>query len=82
MNDRMKKEHRRVPIENMIYVADGPSDVPVFSVLRQSGGKTLAVYHPDSAREFSQVIGLQDQERVDAFGPRGLQRRLAHDPLP
>jgi hypothetical protein len=58
-----------VPIENMIYIADGPSDVPVFSILRQYGGKTLAVYNPEREGEFNQVLDLQTQGRVDAFGP-------------
>jgi hypothetical protein len=66
----MAPEARRVPFEHMIYVADGPSDVPVFSIVNQNGGKTFAVYAPDAGeREFRQVRGLQDQDRVMAFGP-------------
>ena len=38
VNTLMKKEHRRVPFEHMIYVADGPSDIPAFSVLKREGG--------------------------------------------
>ncbi len=33
VNAKMAPEDRRIPIKNMIYVADGPSDVPVFSVI-------------------------------------------------
>ncbi len=44
VNARMSHDERRVPISNMIYIADGPSDVPVFSVINQYGGKTLGVY--------------------------------------
>jgi hypothetical protein len=64
-------EHRRVPFEHMIYVADGPSDVPVFSILNQYGGRTLAVYNPDPRKsdEFKQVAGLASQRRVQATGP-------------
>lgn len=69
VNDRMDPERRRVPIENMIYIADGPSDVPVFSILRQYGGKTMAVYNPGRQAEFNQVLDLQAQGRVDAIGP-------------
>jgi hypothetical protein len=69
VNDRMDSDRRRVPIDHMIYVADGPSDVPVFSILRQYGGKTLGVYNPASPREFAQVLDLQENGRVDAFGP-------------
>jgi hypothetical protein len=44
VNSRMSKESRRVPLENMIYIADGPSDVPAFSVVKNNGGKTFAIY--------------------------------------
>ena len=45
VNSKMDKEDRRVPFEHMIYIADGPSDVPVFFILKQYGGKTFAI-HP------------------------------------
>ena len=35
---------RRVPFENMIYIADGPSDIPAFSLVKQKGGTTFAIY--------------------------------------
>ncbi|MFJ2664145.1 HAD family hydrolase [Nocardia fluminea] len=44
VNAQMSPDDRRVPFGNMIYIADGPSDVPVFSVVNQNGGKTLGVY--------------------------------------
>ena len=38
VNAKIAKEDRRVPFQNMIYVADGPSDVPVFSVVEATTG--------------------------------------------
>jgi hypothetical protein len=52
----------------MIYIADGPSDIPVFSLINRFGGRTFAVYQPGSSREFSQVNNLQKQKRVQSFG--------------
>ena len=69
VNDQIAHENRRVPIENMIYIADGPSDVPVFSVLNQYQGKTFAVYNPGQEKEFRQVVRLQEQGRVKGLGP-------------
>jgi hypothetical protein len=69
VNACVAPEHRRVPFENMVYVADGPSDVPVFSLLRHLGGRTYAVYRDGSEVEFRQAKQLQDQQRVDSFGP-------------
>ena len=53
----------------MIYVADGPSDVPVFSLLNQYGGRTYAVYRPKSERHFDRVYKLRRQNRIEAYGP-------------
>ena len=30
VNSKIDRDKRRVPFENMIYIADGPSDIPVF----------------------------------------------------
>ena len=71
VNARMSDEHRRVPISQMIYIADGPSDVPVFSVLKKNGGKNLAVYPPDVYSDpskksaYNQVYNLQQDDRVN-----------------
>lgn len=68
VNAFIKPEDRRVPVENMIYIADGPSDVPVFSVVNKGGGKTFAVYPKGSERDFAQVNELQKQGRVQSVG--------------
>jgi hypothetical protein len=68
VNAHVPHDERRVPFQNMIYVADGPSDVPVFSVVSQYGGKTFAVYRPGSKLAFQQVNELQRQNRIDSFG--------------
>lgn len=67
VNSRMDKDNRRVPFENMVYIADGPSDVPVFSLLQQYGGKTFAVYPKGNIEAFNQVDGLRRDGRIDMF---------------
>ncbi|MDX1884970.1 HAD family hydrolase, partial [Mycolicibacterium sp. 120270] len=62
VNARMSDDERRVPFRNMIYIADGPSDVPVFSVVGRHGGKTLAVH---SDNNYEGVQQLQDDGRVN-----------------
>lgn len=69
VNAKIDQKNRRVPIPQMIYVADGPSDVPVFSVVRERGGKTYAVYDPKSDKEFDQNDDLQQAGRIDSYGP-------------
>lgn len=69
VNDTIPEGERRVPFHNMIYIADGPSDVPSFSVIRKHGGLAYAVFHPGSAQHFAQVDALLRDGRVDAYAP-------------
>ena len=68
VNAMIPDEDRRVPFQNMIYIADGPSDIPVFSLINRFGGRTFAVYQPGSKEAFAQVNNLQKQKRVQSFG--------------
>ncbi len=67
VNQRMPENERRVPLSHMLYIADGPSDVPAFSVVKRGGGKTLAVYRAQDAASFNQARHLQEDQRVDHF---------------
>jgi hypothetical protein len=69
VNDSIAQQDRRIPFANMIYVADGPSDVPSFSVVRKHGGLAYAVYAPESDEHYAQAVGLQEAGRVNAYGP-------------
>ncbi|MBI2424702.1 MAG: haloacid dehalogenase-like hydrolase [Candidatus Hydrogenedentes bacterium] len=68
VNDMIPEEERRVPMRNMIYVADGPSDIPSFSVIRKHGGLAYAVYEESSEEQFAQVVHLSETSRVDDYG--------------
>jgi len=67
VNARLGDEERRVPLRNMIYIADGPSDVPCFSILNQNGGKTLGVYTLEPTDNHRRVKQLQEQGRIQGM---------------
>ena len=69
VNTSIPHQDRRVPIDQMVYVADGPSDVPVFAAVKQTGGKTYAVYDPSNEQEFEQTCDLVETSRVHNNGP-------------
>ncbi|MGI6674753.1 MAG: HAD family hydrolase [Limnochordia bacterium] len=68
VNSYIPRSERRIPFQNMIYIADGPSDVPVFSLINQNGGRTFGVYAKGVREQFAQVNKLQQQRRIHAFG--------------
>jgi hypothetical protein len=69
VNAMIAPEDRRIPMQNMIYIADGPSDIPSFSVVGKGGGKTYAVYNPANRAEFEQNDRLRHAGRIDHYGP-------------
>jgi hypothetical protein len=69
VNATVDNRNRRVPFHNMIYIADGPSDIPAFSLVRSRGGKAFAVYDPRREKEFVQNDRMLEDGRIDAYGP-------------
>jgi hypothetical protein len=68
VNATISPEDRRIPFQNMIYIADGPSDIPCFSVVKGRGGKAYGVYNPDRHEEFAQNDRLRHADRIDHYG--------------
>jgi hypothetical protein len=69
VNSLIPEEERRVPFRNMIYIADGPSDIPAFSVVKKNGGATFALYDPGDDLSFAQADNLRIDGRVHMYGP-------------
>lgn len=63
VNMEVARETRRVPMNQMIYVGDGMTDVPCFSLVRANGGWAFGVFQPEreaSAKQaFQQLLAPQ-----------------------
>lgn len=67
VNTKIPEENRRVHFINMVYVADGPSDIPAFSVINKNGGATFAVYPKGDAKALKQVDRMKEDNRINMY---------------
>ena len=67
VNSSVPEENRRVPFRNMIYIADGPSDSPAFSLVNRSGGATFAIYPHGDGAALAQVERMRQAGRVNMY---------------
>lgn len=67
VNTKIPEEFRRVHFVNMIYIADGPSDVPAFSLINKNQGATFAIYPKGNARAMKQVEQMRMDGRINMY---------------
>ena len=67
VNDFIPFEERRIAFKNMIYMGDGPSDIPCFSMIEKLGGTSIAI---DSKDEWSKKWEYELRNRkMESFKP-------------
>lgn len=67
VNTSISEELRRVRFENMIYIADGPSDIPSFSVVKKNGGSTFGVYPKGNEKAMRQIERMREDGRIGMY---------------
>ncbi len=66
LNDYTPEDERPVPFRNMLYIADGKTDVPCMKLVRVNGGTSVAVY-PKGKKDTA--AGLLRDGRADLMLP-------------
>lgn len=62
VNASMPDEDKPVPFQNMVYIADGETDVPCMKTVRSNGGIAIAVYDKKKKKPASKLF---NDRRVD-----------------
>ncbi|MBF2759897.1 MAG: haloacid dehalogenase-like hydrolase [Ectothiorhodospiraceae bacterium AqS1] len=64
-NRYMPPEKRPIPFENMVFIGDGFTDIPCFSLVKANGGHAIAVLGGDDDKSKKTIEGLVADKRVD-----------------
>jgi phosphoserine phosphatase len=70
VNKDIKKENRRIPLKNFIYVGDGLTDIPCFSLLKNKGDP-FGVFNPKSSSSAKQALleFLKTERVIACYAP-------------
>ena len=78
LNDYIPEDERRVPFRNMIYIADGITDVPCMKLVKVNGGYSIAVYQN---KKKAQADALIQDHRVNFIAPASYKENSSLDKL-
>lgn len=72
VNKNVDPTKRRVPFPNMIYVGDGLTDIPCFSLVKHFQGTTFGVFNPKEEKSSKQALQelLKTERVVSAHAPK------------
>jgi hypothetical protein len=62
-----------VPVDQMIYLGDGSSDLPAFHFMRERGGIAIGIYAAESAEEWAQRGNIHRNRRVENLAPNNYE---------
>lgn len=61
-NVNQRKDEKHVEFRNIIYLGDGLTDIPCMTLVKEKGGKSIAVYQPNKK---DKVMPLLEENRVN-----------------
>lgn len=69
VNRKIEKETYRIPFANMIFVGDGYTDIPCFSLLKKMKGTTIGVYDPHNKSKWENAWEFVEDNRTSNLVP-------------
>ncbi|MCB0335399.1 MAG: haloacid dehalogenase-like hydrolase [Bdellovibrionales bacterium] len=81
VNKSIAPAELRVPFDQMIYVGDGYTDIPCFSLVKKQGGIAFGVYDPKHTEKWARAWGYVEDNRVSNLAPAdyGKDAALMHN---
>ena len=65
LNEYVDPKKRPLPFTRMVYIADGITDIPCMRLVKEYGGRSIAVYNSESARAEKTARKLIDDGRAN-----------------
>lgn len=81
INEFVPMEDRPIPFENMIFIGDGNTDIPCFSLVKSLGGHAIAVYKPKTRGARVKAEKLIKDGRVNFVTPANYSAGKAIDTI-
>jgi phosphoserine phosphatase len=72
VNKNVDVEKRRIPFKNMVYVGDGLTDIPCFSLLKKLSGTAFGVFDPAQSKSAKRALVefLKPDRVISVHAPR------------
>lgn len=64
VNRKIPASELRIPMDQMIFVGDGYTDIPCFSLIQKQGGIALGVYDPEDRARWGRAWGFIAEGRL------------------
>jgi phosphoserine phosphatase len=69
VNRKIPSKELRVPVDQIIFVGDGYTDIPCFSLVTKSGGVAIGVYDKENREKWGKAGGFIEDGRVSNLVP-------------
>jgi hypothetical protein len=69
VNRKMPPQELRIPLDQIIFVGDGYTDIPCFSLVRKNEGVAIGVYDQENRGKWGKAWGFIEDGRVSNLVP-------------